>query len=57
MIHDKGAAGQGQIVFRCPGKGLYSFLWKNEGSEPLTLRVSVILQGDIQIHSWHPEIP
>ena len=55
VIHDKGTAGQGQIAFRCPGKGLYSFLWKNEGVDVVTLRVSVSLQGDVQIHSWHPK--
>jgi len=39
--HQKGAAATGDISFQAPEAGVYSFMWTNDGSAPVTLDVSV----------------
>jgi hypothetical protein len=53
VIHDQGETGAGNLSFTAPTAGLYSFLWMNPGSGPVSLQVELDLQGDARVHSKH----
>lgn len=42
--HQKGTSAAGDILFSPQSPGVYSFMWKNEGTEPVT--IDVTLSGD-----------
>ena len=42
--HQKGTGAAGEISFQAPGAGVYSFMWKNDGTAPVSLEVT--LSGD-----------
>jgi hypothetical protein len=53
-IHDDGRGGTGNVEFKAPAAGVFSVLWKNEGSTATSLDVSVALDEGASIHSWMP---
>jgi hypothetical protein len=53
-IHDQGRARDGAVRFRAPAAGVFSYLWKNEGTTPATLEVTAQLPPGVTVHSWHP---
>ena len=42
--HQKGTGAAGEIAFQPPATGVYSFMWTNDGTAPVTLEVT--LTGD-----------
>lgn len=53
-IHDNGAGGDGTIEFTAPEDGVFSALWRNNGTSPTPLDVSVDLGEGARVHSWMP---
>ena len=39
--HQKGENANGTVVFQPPAPGVYSFMWKNVGNTPVSLRVTL----------------
>jgi hypothetical protein len=39
--HQRGAGTSSEIAFESPNGGVYSFMWKNEGTAPVTLEITV----------------
>ena len=54
-IHDKGTGGDGTVEFTAPEDGVFSVLWKNNGSTGTPLDVSVTLGDGAALNSWMPE--
>ncbi len=54
-IHDKGTGGDGTVQFTAPEDGVFSVLWKNNGSTGTPLDVSVTLGDGAALNSWMPE--
>jgi hypothetical protein len=52
VTHEQGEGTYGTITFRAPAAGIYSFMWTNDNSSPVTL--SVELTGGVRLDSYQP---
>jgi hypothetical protein len=43
------------VRFVADRDGMYSFLWQNKGTAPLTLDVELRVEGRVDLHSTHPK--
>lgn len=53
VFHAQGNDASGQLRHVATQTGMYSFLWKNEGTKPVELTV-VLEDGAGKVHSTHP---
>jgi hypothetical protein len=56
VVHDEGDGAKGNLAFRAPEDGVYSYLWENKkGKRPVVLKVKLTLSGGARVHSVTPE--
>jgi hypothetical protein len=53
VIHARGDDTTGKPRYVADKAGMYSFLWKNEGTKPVQLTVE-LESGSDKVHSTHP---
>ncbi len=53
LIHKNGYTKKSQESFKAESDGVFSYLWKNNLKAPATLKVTLNLDKDSTIHSWH----
>lgn len=54
VIHNEGAAAAGTVRFVAQSDGAFSYLWKNDGTVPVTLTAKLQSEGAVNVHSVHP---
>ena len=56
VVHDEGDGAKGNLAFRAPQEGVYSYLWENKkGKRPVVLKVKLTLSGGARVKSVTPE--
>lgn len=53
VIHDQGTSGAGRVQFTATKAGVFSYLWKNDGNAPVTLRTTLQTAGAVKVLSVH----
>jgi hypothetical protein len=53
IIHSEGEDASGELHHGVAKRGMYSFLWRNEGRAPVRLTVELV-SGAGKVHSTHP---
>lgn len=54
-VHAEGTSAADRVRFTAPYDGVFSFLWQNTGTTPLTLDVQLRTEGRVDIRSTHPK--
>lgn len=55
LIHKNGLTKKSQESFKAGSDGVFSYLWKNNLKAPTVLKVTLNLDKDSAVHSWHGE--
>ena len=53
VIHQEGTSGAGRVQFTATKGGVFSYLWKNDGTAPVILKVTLQTTGAAKVLSIH----